>query len=115
MHVASIWFKYFHVFHTYVCKRFIWMLHMFAMVFKGFLVTFSQVFQTLVSSVSSIFFCMLQLLYLDVLKVDRILRMAVGSGWRCGRHSGWCEPLLVCSLASPIGAHLLPVRAPSGR
>ena len=30
-----------------------------------------QVFQTHVSSVSSVFFCMLQVLHLDVLKVDR--------------------------------------------
>jgi hypothetical protein len=34
---------------------FIWMLHMFAMVFKYFQM-FSQVFQTFVSSVSSVFF-----------------------------------------------------------
>jgi hypothetical protein len=30
-----------------------------------------QVFQTYVSSVSSVFFCMLQVLHLDVSKVDR--------------------------------------------
>jgi hypothetical protein len=47
MHVASICFKCFQVFHMYVCKCFIWMLHMFAMVFKCFQ-AFSQVFQTLV-------------------------------------------------------------------
>jgi hypothetical protein len=35
--------KCFQVFHTYVCECFIWMLHMFAMVFK-FFQTFSQVF-----------------------------------------------------------------------
>ena len=29
----------------------------------------------LVSSVSSVFFCMLQLLYLDVLKIDRVWHM----------------------------------------
>jgi hypothetical protein len=40
------------------CKCFIWMLQMFAMVFKCFHV-FSQVFQMFVSSVSSIFFCIL--------------------------------------------------------
>jgi hypothetical protein len=39
---------------------------MFAMIFKCF-----QVFQKHVSSVSSVFFCMLQVLHLDVLKVDR--------------------------------------------
>jgi hypothetical protein len=39
------------------------MLHMFAMVF--------QVFQKHVSSISSISFCMMQTLYMDVLKIDR--------------------------------------------
>jgi hypothetical protein len=43
MHVASICFKYFQVFHTYICKCFIWMLHMFAMVFKCFSGAFASV------------------------------------------------------------------------
>jgi hypothetical protein len=43
------------------------MLHMFAMIFK----CFSGVFV----DVSSVFFCMLQWLYLNVLKVDRMLHM----------------------------------------
>jgi hypothetical protein len=34
MHVASLCFKCFQVFHMYVCKCFIWMLHMFVMIFK---------------------------------------------------------------------------------
>jgi hypothetical protein len=50
----------FHMFHTYVSKCFIWMLHMFAMLSNVFQ-AFSQMFQTLVSSVTSVFFCMLQL------------------------------------------------------
>jgi Zn-dependent protease len=33
------------------------------------------VFQTLVSSISSVFFCMLQLLHLNVSKVDQVLHM----------------------------------------
>jgi hypothetical protein len=37
-------------------------------------------FQTLVSSVSSVFFWMLQLLYLDVSKVDRVLHMEFAWG-----------------------------------
>jgi hypothetical protein len=36
---------------------------------------FSQVFQMLVSSVSSVFFCMLQLLHLDVSKIEYMLHM----------------------------------------
>jgi hypothetical protein len=40
---------------------------------------FSQVFQTLVLSVSFVFFYMLQRLYLDVSKVDRVLHM--GRAW----------------------------------
>jgi hypothetical protein len=49
----------------YIC------LQWFSNVFQAF----SQVFQTIVSSVSFVFFCMLQLLYLDVSKVDRVLHM----------------------------------------
>jgi hypothetical protein len=75
---------------------------------------FSQVFQTLVSSVSSVFFCMLLLLHLDVLKVDRFVAhgMRVGSSWRrrgdvvdvqsgVGDVWGGAGRLLVCSLANP--------------
>jgi hypothetical protein len=53
---------------SYVCcKCFIWVLHMFVMVFKCF--------QTLVLSVLSVFFCILQLLHLDISKVDRVLHI----------------------------------------
>jgi hypothetical protein len=54
---------------------FIWMLRMFAMVFKCFHVFF-QVFQKHVSSVSSVFRRMLQLLYLDVSKANRVLHLS---------------------------------------
>jgi hypothetical protein len=56
-----------------------WMLRMFAMVFKCFL-SVSQVFRMLVSSVSSVFFCMLQLLHLNISKVDQVLHM--GCAWK---------------------------------
>jgi hypothetical protein len=61
---------------------------MFAMVFMCFQ-TFLQVFQTLLSSVSSVFFYMLQLLYLDVSKVDHGVAhgMHMESGWQHGRRS----------------------------
>jgi hypothetical protein len=60
------------------CKYFIWMLRMFAMVFKCFKL-FLQVFKTHVSNISSISFCMLQVLHLDVSKVDQMLHM--GYAW----------------------------------
>jgi hypothetical protein len=36
-------YEYFQVFHTYICKYFILMLHMFAIVFKCFLSVFVNV------------------------------------------------------------------------
>jgi len=51
------------------CKYFIWMLQMFVMIFKCFEKLFSS-FHKDVSSVLSAFFCKLQVLYLDVSKVD---------------------------------------------
>ena len=47
---------------------------------------FSQVFHTLVSSVSSIFFCMFQLLHLDVIKVEWVLHM--GYAWEATGGAG---------------------------
>jgi hypothetical protein len=55
-----------HMFRTYVAIIFNWMSHMFAMVLKCFSGVFFQVFQTHVSSVSP----MLQMLHLNVSKVD---------------------------------------------
>jgi hypothetical protein len=55
------------------------MFHMFAMVFNVFQAS-SQVFQTLVLSVSFVLFCMLQRLLLDVSKVNRMLHM--GCTWK---------------------------------
>jgi hypothetical protein len=50
--------------------------------FLMFFQTFSQVFQMLVSNVSSVFFCMLQLLHLYVSKVDRVLH--IECTWEAG-------------------------------
>jgi hypothetical protein len=61
---------------------------MFGMVFKCFKGVFA--------SVLSIFFCMLQLLHMDVTKVDRVLHM--GFAWEA---AGGAGPLLVRSLANP--------------
>jgi hypothetical protein len=56
----------------------------------------------LISSVSFVFFCMLQLLHLDILKADRVLHM--GCTWEVTGGAddirGDAGPLLVCSLAS---------------
>jgi hypothetical protein len=60
-------------------------IHMFASVLSGCCIclqwfsnvfqAFSLVFQTFVSSVSFVFFYMLQLLHLSVLKIDQVLHM----------------------------------------
>ena len=55
MHVASICFKCFQLFYTYVYKYFIWMLHMFAMVFK----CFSGVFVSVSNAYFKCFICLL--------------------------------------------------------
>jgi hypothetical protein len=64
---------------------------------------FFQVFQTHVLNVSSIFFCMLQLLHLDVLKVYQ--RWHMGCAWKtaddAGDVQGDAGPLLGRPLASP--------------
>jgi hypothetical protein len=72
---------------TYVARMFIWMLHMchtyVASVLSGcclqwfqvFFYVFLRVFQTYVLSVSSVFIHMLQLLYREVLKLDRVLHL----------------------------------------
>jgi hypothetical protein len=52
-------------------------LQLFSNVFQ----TFIHVFQTLLSSISFVFFRMLQLLHLDVSKIDRVLHM----GCTCGK------------------------------
>ena len=102
-------FQVFWVFHTYVCKCFIWMLHMFAMVFKYF----SDVFASVSDSCFKCFICLL--LYVatvasDVLKLDRVLHM--GYTWEAavgtddirsdaGDIRGDTGPLLVRSRVSP--------------
>jgi hypothetical protein len=101
MQVASICFKCFKMFHTYVCECFIWMLHMFAMVFK----CFSSIFASVSDVCFKCFICLL--LYVAIVASECFKNrpgvthgIHVGSGrWR-----RWCSgcvgPLLVCSLAS---------------
>jgi hypothetical protein len=89
MHVASICFKCFQVFHTYVCKSFIWMLHMFAMVFKCFSCVFASVSDTY-------FTCFIYLLLYVATVASGCFKsrssiahgMRLGSGQQRGWHSG---------------------------
>jgi hypothetical protein len=88
MHVASVFIWMLHMFHTYVAYMFYRMLRM----VKCFQMFF-QVFQKHISSVSTAFRRMLQLLYLYVSKVDRVLHLSfppsVASSW--------------CVLPAPVG------------
>ena len=79
------------------CKCFIWM---FAYVCNGFQL-FLQVFQMHISSVSSVF-CLLQVLYLNVSKVDRVLHM--GYAWEAGEGA-----------SGPRVGDVWAARAPCGR
>jgi len=78
------------------------MLYMFTMAFKCFSGIFCKCFQTHILSVSYVFFYMLQLLHLNVLKIDRVLHM--GCAWKvaggAGDVRGGTGPLLGRSLAS---------------
>jgi hypothetical protein len=76
---------------------------MFVLVFKYFLGIFCKCFRCVVSSVSFVFFCMLQLLHLDVSKVDRVLHMRImwEAAGGAGDVRGGASPRLVCSLVSP--------------
>jgi hypothetical protein len=80
-------------------------LQWFSKIFQAF----SQVFHAFVPSVSFVFFCMLQLLHLEISKVDRLLHM--GCAWKVTDGAGDIRggvgdvrsgmgPLLVRSLAS---------------
>jgi hypothetical protein len=88
LHIHTCCKRMFQIFRTSIVSVSSGCCICFAMVFKCF-ETFSQVFLTLVSSVSSIFFCMLQLFQLDIFKVDRVLPgIHVGGGWQRRRRSG---------------------------
>jgi hypothetical protein len=97
---------------SYVCLQlFYWMLNMFTMIFK----CFSGVFTSVSYAYFKCFICiyllfMLQLLHLNVSKVDQVLQMectweAVGGAddvqGRVGDVQGGGGPLPVRSLASP--------------
>jgi len=81
------------------------------MVFKCFSGVFANVF---VSSVSFVFFCILQLLYLDISKIDQVLHIECMWEAACGANDrddvrggvgevrGGTGLLLVRSLASPM-------------
>jgi hypothetical protein len=75
MHDASICFKCFQVYHTYIYKCFICICkYMFAMIFKYFL----DIFASVSDAYFKCFICLLlkvalQLLHRDVSKVDRAL------------------------------------------
>ena len=88
MQVASVFIWMLHMFHTYVvCVLFgccLW-LQWFSSVFRCFF----RVFQKHVSSISSAFRRMLQLLYLNVSKADRGLHLSSSPS----AASSWCVPL----------------------
>jgi hypothetical protein len=71
IHVANICFKCFQVFHMYICRCLIWMLHMFAMVFFYFSGVFASVSNACFKCFTYLLLYMLQLLHLDISKVDR--------------------------------------------
>jgi len=108
IHVAIICLKCFQVFHMYVCKCFMWILHMFAMVFK----CFSGVFASVSNACFKCFICLplyVATVASGCLKIDQVLHM--GCAWEAAGgvddiHSGVGDirccagPLLVHSLAS---------------
>jgi hypothetical protein len=109
-------FKSFEVFHMYVCKCFIKMLHMFAMIFK----CFSGVFGSVSNACFKYFIClfMLQLLhrcFKSRLGVAHGIR--VRSGWWRGRCLGRRGTTTGVLPRKPdtLGALSLPVWAASGR
>jgi hypothetical protein len=71
---------------------------------------FLQVFQTLVLSVSFVLFCTLQLLHLNVSKVDQVLHMGCMQKAAGDAHNVWggVDPLLVHSLARWASPSLFP-------
>jgi hypothetical protein len=75
-YVASVFIWMLYMFHTYVCKCVIWMLRMFFVIVSSVFQVFLLVFQMHVSSVSFAFRHMLQVLHLNVLKVDWVLHIS---------------------------------------
>jgi hypothetical protein len=76
------------------------------------------VFQTFVSSVSSVFFCMMQLLHIDVSKVERVLHMGYvweaagdmttfGAAWAMSRRRRPAARALACGSDVLVLAHSL--------
>jgi hypothetical protein len=102
--VSYIYLQVFYLDVAYVCDGF-------QVCFRRF----SQVFQMLVSSVSSFLFCMLQLVSGCVLYVTTVVSgcfksrsgvahvIRMGSGWRRGRCLGWREPTADALARSCVG------------
>ena len=90
--VSYVCLQVFHLDVAYVCNG-----------FQIFFRHFRKCFKHFVLSVSSIFFCMLQLLHLDISKVDRVLHN--GCAWKAAGGVGDIQsdagPLLVRFLTSP--------------
>jgi hypothetical protein len=91
MHVTSVYFKCFQVFHTYACKCFIWMLHIFAMIFKCFLDVFASVSDTCFRCFICLFFLYIATVVSRCFKsrLSVVNRMRVGNGRQRGRRPGW--------------------------
>jgi hypothetical protein len=87
-----------------VSSDFIRMLHMFAMVFKCILGVFVSVSDACFKCFICLFL-MLQLLHLNISKVDQVLHMGYMQKAAGGAHNIWggVDPLLVHSLAHPTG------------
>jgi hypothetical protein len=104
MHVASICFKCFQVFHTYVCKCFIWILHMSAMFFRRFRKCFICLLLYVATVASGCFKSRSGIAH----------EMHVGSCRRHGRHPGRCGTtsgaLSRRSFAPCAGSILTPAR-----
>jgi hypothetical protein len=116
MHIVSMHFKCFKTFHTYACKCFIWMLHMFAMIFNCSSGVFRKCFRHLfqVFHLSSFVYCnVVSGCFKNRSGVAHIMR--VGSDQRQGRRPGWrgrcperCGPTAGAELDA-LGASSLPV------
>jgi hypothetical protein len=95
MYVGSVFIWMLHMFSHICCKCFIWMLCIFAMVFKCFCKCFIRIFQMFHLS-----FFLSQVLHPNVSKIDRHMDMhgklnrarAVPGGTRHGRHSAARAP-----------------------
>ena len=124
MRVVSICFKCFQMFHTYVYKCFIWMLHMHAMVFKCFSRRFRKCFRhcfkcficipLYITTVVSGCFKSESMCYTwDVREKRSVTRMTSKTAWVTSETAQTTTRALVHELDT-LGARSLTVRARSG-